>query len=253
MGIKDKAKEIFDASKEPMFEMSCELFLEGAAGTLVPGAMGIYLSHKQKRQEKMFEKFMLEIKDRVQILENRLGNMSDDQFNEFKEKYFVLISDYIVEEVQEEKIKYLANGFINLAEIRDINEDFVLMYYDTMKELRIRDIGVLKFYNDLHSPFIYGDDKPNYFNMLKELDIDDEQYTTIREKLVRVGLFTTKRENKLDDLYLNILNMQNYLEDISKGKKSKLKSLKRLDKNDSFQISKFGREFIKFFIDEIKV
>ena len=45
--------------------------------------------------------------------------------------------------------------------------------------------------------------------------------------------------------------MQDYLEKISKGKKANLKSFKRIDKKDSFQISKFGREFIDFFISDI--
>lgn len=251
MDIKEKAKEIFDSTKEPIFEMACELFLDGVAGTVVPGAMSIYLSYKQKRQEKMFDKFMVEIKERIQILESRLKNMDIEQFNEFKEKYVGLVSNYVVEEVQEEKIQYIANGFVNLAEVEAINEDFVLMYYDTLKELRIRDIAILKFYYDLHNPFIDRVNSRNCYELFKELDIDNEQYTAIREKLVRVGLLTTKRENKMDSFYENILNMQNYLEDLSKGKKSKLKRLNKIDKKDSFKISKFGREFVKFFIDEI--
>lgn len=251
MDIKEKAKEIFDSTKEPIFEMACDLLLEGVAGIVVPGAMGVYLSHKQKRQEKMLEKFMLEIKERIQILESRLKNMDSNQFNEFKERYFGLISDYVVEEVQEEKIQYIANGFVNLAEVININEDFVLMYYDTLKELRIRDIAILKFYYNSCNPFIDDENRENIYDILKKLDIDNEQYTAIREKLVRLGLFTTKRENNMDNLYENILNIQNYLETLSKGKNNKLKRLNKIDKKDSFKISKFGREFVKFFIDEI--
>jgi hypothetical protein len=93
---------------------------------------------------------------------------------------------------RQEKIEYLVNGLINIAAIPDIKEDFILTYYDTLKETRIRDIAVLKFYE-------------------------------------------------------NILNIQEFLEKTYKGKNYRLKSFKRIDKKDSFQISKFGKEFIRFF------
>lgn len=197
----------------------------------------------------MFVEFMNNIKDKIDIIEDRLRNMDSEQYIEFKNKYFGLISDYVLDEVQEEKIKYITNGFINLCEIDKINEDFVLTYYDALKDLRLIDIAVLKLYYEEYKPF--SESEQTSSGILTEYNIDYDQYTAIREKLVRLGLFTTKRENKIDDFYNNILNMQDYLENISKGKKAKLKSFKRIDKKDSFQISKFGREFIEFFIEEI--
>ena len=249
MNIKEKAKDMFDSAKEPIFGMACDLVLDGVVGTVVPGVMNTVLSYKQKRQEKMFIEFMNNIKDKINILEDRLNNMNHEQYLEFKDKYFGLISDYVLDEVQEAKIKYITNGFINLCEVDKINEDFVLTYYDALKDLRIIDIAVLKLYSEIYNPF--NQSEKTFDDILVEHNIDYDQYTAIREKLVRLGLLTTKRENKIDDLYNNILNMQDYLENISKGKKAKLKSFKRIDKKDSFQISKFGRAFIEFFIEEI--
>lgn len=245
MNLQEKVKDLFDSAKEPAFEMGCELFLDGVVGVVAPGIVTTYLSYKQKRQEKMYEKFMVETKDKFKLLEDRLNCLTREQYVEFKEKYFGLVSDYVLEEVQEEKIEYLVNGFINIASIPDVTEDFVLTYYDVLKELRITDIGVLKFYGELKYLTM---DRRTYVDVLEELSIEYEQYEAIREKLLRLGLLTTKREKNLDDLYENILSIQSFLENVSKNKKTKLKSFKRIDKKDSFEISKFGKEFINFFM-----
>lgn len=50
---------------------------------------------------------------------------------------------------RQEKIEYLVNGLINIAAIPDIKEDFILTYYDTLKETRIRYIAVIKFYENI--------------------------------------------------------------------------------------------------------
>ena len=65
MDLKEKAKYIFDSAKQPLFDLTCDLVLEGVVGSVVPGVMNTYLSYKQKRQEKMFIKFMEEIKSKV--------------------------------------------------------------------------------------------------------------------------------------------------------------------------------------------
>lgn len=160
---------------------------------------------------------------------------------EFRGKYFGIIVDYVIDEVQEEKIKYIVNGFINLASIENPNEDFVLFYYDTLRELRIVDIAILKLY--------YGISQRHFTDLLEEFKIEYEQYDSIREKLVRLGLLTTKREAKIDDLYNNVINIQEFLESLSKGKNVKLKNFKRIEKKDACQISRFGREFDDFFIN----
>lgn len=248
MTIKEKAINLFDSAKEPAIEMTCEVFLDGVIGTVAPGIVTTYMSYKQKRQEKIYEKFMIETKERVSTLEEHLKRLNHSQYDKFKEEYFGLVSDYVIEEVQEEKIEYLVNGLINIAAIPDIKEDFILTYYDTLKELRVRDIAILKFYADLHSHM--GENK-TYVDICKDLNISYEEYESIREKLIRIGLLTTKREVKTDVLYENIINMQEFLQSLNKGKKAKLKSFKKIDKKDSFQISKFGKEFINFF-NEIK-
>lgn len=244
MSIKEKALDLFDSAKEPAFDMACEVFLDGVVGTVAPGIVTTYMSYKQKRQEKIYGKFMVETKEKIEILEERLRKLDGSQYYRFKDEFFGLVSDYVIEEVQQEKIEYLVNGLINIAAIPDIKEDFILTYYDTLKETRIRDIAVLKFYEDV---YIRIENKKTWTDICEELNISYEEYDSIREKLNRLGLLTTKRDIKIDNLYENILNIQEFLEKTYKGKNYKLKSFKRIDKKDSFQISKFGKEFIRFF------
>lgn len=247
MNIKEKALDLFDSTREPAAEIACSLLLEGVVGTVVPGVMSSMLAYKQKRQERMFEAFMLELKEKINILEERLIELEPEKLLEIKERYFGMISDYALDEVQEAKIQYIANGFVNIVAMPDINEDFVLMYYDTLKQLRMQDIVVLKFYYENRTL----NSERTYIDVLDELNIDYSQYEAIREHLFRLGLFTSRRENKEDELYNNILVLQDTMDKLLKGKKINSFKLKTLDKKDSMLISKFGRDFVEFFINEI--
>lgn len=247
MNLKEKAKDLFDATKEPAAEIACSLFLDGIVGTVAPGVVSSMLAYKQKRQERMFEEFMLQIKNRILVLEERLTKLEPDEFIKFKEYYFGIISDYALDEVQEEKIQYIANGFINIAGMKNPSEDFILTYYDTLKELRMVDIGVLKFYYERNAV----DRERTYIDILNEFQIDYDQYKAVRERLLRLGLFTSKRAEKEDDLYKNILLLQDIIRKSMKGEKINSISFKRLDRSDSMMVSKFGRSFIQFFMNEI--
>ena len=241
MDIKKKVEDIFDIAAQPTIDIVSSMFIEGFTGTLLPGVTSAMLAYKQKRAERMLERFMIETKKRVNELEEKLIKLEPEKYKEFSEKYFGIVTDYVIDEVQEEKIKYIVNGFINLASIKDIKEDFVLYYYDTLKSLRIVDIAVLKLY--------YEPVPRSYIEILQTFGIEYEQYDSIREKLVRMGLLTTKREKREDDLYTNLLIMQDFLEKVSKGKKADLKRFKHIEKHDTFIISKFGRDFMEFFIE----
>jgi len=249
MNIAEKAKDIFKSSQEPVVEIVSEMFLEGIAGTVAPGVVSCVLAYKQRRQERMFECFMIEVSEKLALFEEKLSLLDSNELKEFKDKYFGIVSDYVLEEVQTEKIKYIVNGFINLSSIKHISEDFVLSYYDTLKELRMHDIVVLKFYYDLYS--FFGLERKKYTDVIRELNIEYEQFEAIREKLLRVGLLTTKREQNQDDLYENMVKIQKNLEKLESGKKVRLDKLKTVDKRDSFRISKFGNKFIEFFINEV--
>ncbi len=155
---------------------------------------------------------------------------------------------YIVDEPQEKKICYMVNGIVNLSGHEEIKEDFVLLYYDTLKELRLVDIGILKFYYDINTKFDQ-DTQKTYSDVLEELGITYEQYDAIRGKLNRMGLLGTKRDAEMDQLVENLNKLKDYIDKVSKGKNAKI-SIKKLFRRDGYTISRFGRDFVCFFLEK---
>jgi hypothetical protein len=241
--IKKRAIDIFEVIAEPTVDVVSSMFLEGIAGTFVPGVASVVLGYKQKRQERMLEKFMEETQARQEELEKKIIQMSEEKMKEFTSKYFGIVTDYVLDEVQEEKIKYIVNGFINLASIEDIKEDFVFSYYDILIDLRVVDLGVLKLYHNYSQGNLEGD----FRTVLEEFNLDYDQYKSIQNKLLRMGLLISNNETNERD---NQLKIQKYLEQLEKGKKVKLGNLKNISSNDSFKLSPFGRQFMNFFVEE---
>ena len=202
------------------------------------------LAYKQKRQERMYNLWLENIEDRVMEIEELLAKQPK-RYESIKNKYFGLISDYVLEEVQEEKIKYLANGFINTIRLETINENSILDYYDTLSQLRLVDIVVLKTF------YSFDIDEQEYQNNLdnyKKLCIDLYKNKAIKEKLERLGLLISKRDKMEDNLYKNIETMQKVIKDIISGKKiNGTTSFKNIVTNNSYELSSYGKEFIRFF------
>lgn len=202
------------------------------------------LAYKQKRQERMYNLWLENIEDRVMEIEGLLAKQPK-RYESIKNKYFGLISDYVLEEVQEEKIKYLANGFINTIRLETINENSILDYYDTLSQLRLVDIVVLKTF------YSFDIDEQEYQNNLdtyKKLCIDSYKNKAIKEKLERLGLLISKRDKMENDLYKNIETMQKVIKDIISGKKiNGTTSFKNIVTNNSYELSSYGKEFIRFF------
>jgi hypothetical protein len=51
-----------------------------------------------------------------------------------------------IDEKQKDKIEFFSMDCINIAQCETINEDFVLIFYDLLSELRLVDLTVLKLY-----------------------------------------------------------------------------------------------------------
>lgn len=237
----DKFKDFVSSATETAAPMAAEILLAGLASTIVPGVISTVLAYQQKRQERMINEFMKQALERIMELENNLTNIDKTTFEEIKNKYFGFVSDYVLDEKQEEKIRYIVNGFINMAAMNEIKEDFIFLYYDTLADLRILDIMVLKRH---YKGFHMGED------VLAELNLTSEQFKAINEKLARSGLLETVMDKQEKKLYDNVRNIQEYLEAVNKGKKSALKPLRTLPLiSTTSSITKFGRDFLDFFND----
>mgnify|MGYP001083928380 CR=1 FL=1 len=83
---------------------------------------------------------------------------------------------------------------------------------------------------------------------MQDYDIDYSQYNMIKEKLVRFGLLESKNDIKQDE---NICSIIDYLQAVNKNKdndaKRDLKKMKKVSRQDSYTITKYGRDFLDFF------
>lgn len=243
MDMKKKVEDIFDITAGPAVDIVSSIFLEGVVGTLVPGVTSAMLAYKQKRSEKMVEEFMLETKKRQHELEEKLIKLDEDIFSDIKGKYFGLVLDYVIETKQKEKIKYIVNGFINLSDMEKLQEDVILVYYDLLDELNILDLRILKVYDSFNRT-------EGYYDIIKDTGISDEQYKLIQNKLERLGLIETKGKSQYEEMFENVTNLGEYLTNIEKNKKSKLKFKKPSGiKSKSYYLTKLGRRFLEFFTE----
>ncbi len=110
------------------------------------------------------------------------------------DKLFEFMLDGVI---MEPKIEYFINEFINISSHEEIREDFVLVFYDTLKELRLIDLTVLKLYGCY---YLSEDQDSNnrYQDVLDQHDISYEQYELVRRNLVRKGILTTKTNTYLE-------------------------------------------------------
>ena len=216
--IKKKAEEVFDIAAEPTVDIVSSMVFEGVIGSIAPGVVSAVLAYKQKRQERNYEKFLILLKERCSELEARLEKLEEESRKTFTSDYFGIISDYVLDEVQEEKIDYIVNGFVNLALIQSAKEDFVLSYYDTLRELRMVDIAILRTYK-------YAEDSAR---IRKSYGIDLNQHRLIEQKLVRLGLLDFKSGAPIESM-LGIIKERTV---------------------DQYWLNEYGNEFLKFFIEK---
>src|SRR5699024_6596622 len=128
---------------------------------------------------------------------NNLYNQTEENRNKL-DKVLEYIIDIVVEEYQEEKIKYMANGYLNLTEHIDVSEDFVMHYYDMLKQLRVVDISVLRLYFRQKYHFIDKRMAETYQDVLERHNISIVQYKSVRENLLRMGLLELKIKDNLE-------------------------------------------------------
>ena len=216
-----------------------------AIGVAVPGVGNIMISYKQRKLERNFETYVKLIAKRQDEINERLAGLEKDKLQEVQSNYFGLIADYASEAKQEEKIAYMVNGFVNMVSDKNLHEDVILMYYDTLDQLSLLDLRVLRLY--ACPTYISEDREDSILNIMREYDLGNSQVLMIKEKLARLGLLESRNDSDMDE---NIKNMAQYLEDLTKGRKNpKLKKLKRISKMESFKITRYGREFFDFFTD----
>lgn len=245
-----KINSILETFGEPTIEIVSELFLEGTAGALIPGLTSVLGNIRNKRLERNLMIFINGLQSEIESLKVRFSEISENRKERFKEEFSEMIIDYIADERDENKIKYITNGIRNLLD-ENKNFDNTSLYFDTLKTLRDIDIIVLKNYDYKDQEYFFS----NKSEMLESLHIDFDEFKFIREKLIRNGLLESNFDTEQSDVNEVLLELSKYLKEIEKGKKitlpNKIKNIK-VKKSETIKLSKFGRTFIDFFTgDEV--
>lgn len=160
---------------------------------------------------------------------------------------------------QTEKISYIVNGFVNMTKVENISEDVAYIYYDTLEQLTLLDLAVLKSYGW----FYLGYEQPEEVsNIMEAFNINDYQYDAVRKNLQRMTLLEDASEEKFDKIFKEFVSVFNtnmkILKSFKNPKKfdtkefSKLKNIQEYRPRERLKISKFGIEFLEFFVEKEK-
>ena len=224
-----------------------------AASSFIPGVSGAVQGYKRAR----FERNMIRVAEELNLKMKSLQSNLDSKTSEQKEqidRLFQYVIDSAIDEQQEEKIKYMVNGFVQITKHDFLSEDFVLTYYDVLKELRIIDISVLRLMNSTRFWYQEGA-RETFHDVMERHGISYEQYEAVRRNLLRIGLLTTRTDlNVVDDLKeisKTFKDIITYLEKLSNPKSNRLPKLKepKFNSKEQFEISRFGKDFIDFFFE----
>lgn len=178
-----------------------------------------YKTTKLKRNIEELEQVMMQRIDEIQqIFHSKMVQQEEI------DKLFEHMLNSTLDEAQKEKIEFFLNGFINIANCEEINEDFILIFYDLLSELRLVDLTVLKLYGR----YYLVDEEPeinSFEDVIKKHNISYEQYDLVRQNLVKKGLLTSETdlvlEKDLKAIEDAIKELKNYVELITDPKKNK--------------------------------
>ena len=221
----------------------------GVLGAIAPGVFSMGLTFQQKRFERNVTKLLNELITHTTLLEERLNNMDPEVREKFIQgSYRDVFLDNIVSENQEQKVQDNINGFINLMAVEKPNDDIVFTFFNTLAQMNELDIRVLRLYRP-NIERSEGEAGENYYSIMKSEGIDENQYNFIREKLARLGMTTSRNEERRDNNLDKIgETLTEFLKQIgSKHPKTvNPPKLEKINHSDSYSITSLGRQFLQF-------
>ena len=220
--IKEKIKNNFEIALDGGTTLLGECLKDVLVAHIAPGVVTTYLSYKQKRTEKNIMAMLDELKNRLNIIEEHLRAMEEDEINLIKNKVFPMIFDFVIDEAQERKIKYIANGIENIIAYKITDEDLILTYFDVLSELRMIDLKELLYIN-------------NYLMAGNEVYSSSSEFTESD---------AVKRQVYIKLQKYNLIIIQPIIADFE-GKEM------TMDRHRA-KISAFGRNFLKFILGQDK-
>ncbi|MDA2110294.1 hypothetical protein PDN20_14735 [Bacillus cereus] len=194
-------------------------------GSVAPYISGAITSHRINRLKKRLE----EHQERLMVIESKLQR-KDATFNEFlKQKAFPIILEDIMNDAQDEKVKFLFNGFENIIDQEIKDENRIIAYCDILRELRLDDIKKLLTFTGEYRYNITGK-----LNNLLSVSASQEE-------------IKKHYENQAYKKYIqNRLERMGLLGIVASPGKNNMESIQNIAKSE-IGISTFGRHLIEFF------
>lgn len=216
------------------------VLIECIVGAVCPRINNIRLGYKQNRLERNIMKAVSELRNHDELIAVQMERLAQQGMdNMFRTQYCEMLLDAICDEIQEIKVAYNVNGYINLMCVDDPNEDMALMFFKTLAQLNELDIKVLRIFS--------YENEENYWTVKSETNISDQQYRFVKEKLERLGMLQSRNEELRDK---NLEAVIEYIKELQKqNKSSKPKAVrdpkvKRISNSDTYKITSLGREFL---------
>ena len=173
-------------------------------------------------------------------LEANYSLLNESVQEKFKHEYLEWLLDNLWNEKQQEKIPLHVNGYINFMTDK-VNDNLMLMFYNTLSELTMLDIDTLRMYS--------YESEENIFSLCERYGLEPEQTRVIKEKLVRLGLLQNRNDLRRDQ---NIDEIAEYLEKVDRDHRKKSPSgvkfptgIKKVSHVDTYVITGLGRGFLK--------
>ncbi|MHC5250461.1 hypothetical protein [Enterococcus sp. LJL90] len=258
---KELGKEaLTDLSLGAVAEIGGQFMVE-VGGNMIPAIGPAISSFRLNKKLKNMHLMMKELSERNNELSVKFQKQSEEN-KQILDDIFNMMVEKVSNTWQEEKIKYLVNGYSELLEVENPSFDTAYLYFDTLDKLTILDIETLKLSYRVKTMFYDIDGNPaTYRDVTEKFDIDNSQYNAVRQNLLRIGLLENDYDDKLEQDLKNIIAGVDELRDVAnsilsvlsgkrnaKLKKLTSKSELKLKAKDKLKISKFGIEFIRFFM-----
>lgn len=231
--------EVIEGIVESVASEGTAMLLGNVIGALAPRINGIRLNYKQRGFERRVEKALSVMACRIETLEDNFCSLTEEMQEKFRGIYVEWLLDNLYTEKQQEKVPAHVNGFINMMN-NDVNDNIMIMFFDTMNQLTQLDIDVLAMYSQNAQENIYG--------LCGRYNLTIEQVAIIKEKLVRLGLLYSRNDEKRDN---NIDEILTYLRAFDKDLKSKkpkgvkFPNIKKPNRSDTYSITSLGRDYLR--------
>ncbi|OOG28456.1 hypothetical protein BZK37_01580 [Enterococcus casseliflavus] len=227
--------------------------------SLIPGIGGAITEFRTNKKIKNLEVMVQAISKRNEELKEKFEKQTLEN-KEILDNIFEMVMQKIESTNQSEKIEFMINGYSEFLNLDNPSFDVAYLYFDTLDKLTILDISVLKLSYKINT-LDDIDGYSSYTELIEAFDINYDQYIAVRENLYRLGLMQNEYDSKLakdiKNLQIALDEIRNSTESIlnslsgkrnQKLKKLTVKSKISLKAKDKLKISKFGKDFIRFFI-----